>query len=62
MANRSEIKAAILRATGNPTSGPIADWADAIADAVAEIDSPTSHRKIEKRVVAAAEVRDDSGK
>lgn len=62
MASRSDIKAAILRAAGNPTSGPIAEWADAIADAVAELDAPKTHRKIEKRVIAPAEIRDDSEK
>jgi cell fate (sporulation/competence/biofilm development) regulator YmcA (YheA/YmcA/DUF963 family) len=60
MANRAEIKSAILRAAGNPSSGPIAEWADALADAVAELDAPKAHRKIEKRVVAPAEIRDDS--
>ena len=60
MASRSEIKAAILRAAGNPSSGPIAEWADAIADAVAQLDAPKTHRKIEKRVVTPAEIRDDS--
>jgi len=62
MASRSDIKAAILRAAGNPTSGPIAEWADALADAVAELDAPKTHRKIEKRVIAPAEIRDDSEK
>ena len=60
MASRSEIKAAILRAAGNPSSGPIVEWADAIADAVAKLDSPKTHRKIEKRVLGPAEIRDDS--
>jgi hypothetical protein len=34
--NREEIKQAILKVAGNPDSGPIAELADAMADAICD--------------------------
>jgi hypothetical protein len=34
--NREEIKQAILKVAGNPESGPIAELADAMADAICD--------------------------
>lgn len=38
--NKAEIKAALLKATGNPESGAIADYADTMAAAIAELFNP----------------------
>ena len=40
MATREDIKKAILAIAGNPESGPIAQLADAMADAVVGLDAP----------------------
>lgn len=40
MANREEIKKAILEVAGNPESGPVAKLADAWADAIVGLDAP----------------------
>jgi hypothetical protein len=40
MATREDIKKAILAVAGNPESGPIANLADAMADAVVGLDAP----------------------
>jgi len=39
MANKADIKKAILAVAGNPESGPIATLADAMADAVVGLDA-----------------------
>ena len=69
MATKNEIKDAIMRVAGNPVSGPIAALADAMADAVVELDSAetpkkakpvkgtTEQREKETRVFEAAEQR-----
>lgn len=69
MATKNEIRDAILRVAGNPVSGPIAALADAMADAVVELDSATTPTKVkpakgtaeqrekETRVLGAAEQR-----
>lgn len=69
MATKAEIRDAILRVAGNPVSGPIAALADAMADAVFEIDSAekpkvaqpakgtVQQREKETRVVEVAERR-----
>jgi hypothetical protein len=62
MATREEIKKAILRVAGNPSSGVIHALADDFAQAIAELDAP---RKValkdegtrETRVVGATEIR-----
>jgi hypothetical protein len=43
--NKAEIKAALLKATGNPESGAIADYADAMATAIAELFNPSTEVK-----------------
>jgi hypothetical protein len=43
--NKAEIKAAMLKATGNPESGAIADYADVMADAVAKLLNPEQEIK-----------------
>lgn len=53
MANKDEIKKAILAVAGDPVSGDIADLVDAFAEAIVNLDNP----KTEKRVVAPEEVR-----
>jgi hypothetical protein len=53
MATRDEIKAAILKVAGDPSTGVIAELADAMADAVAELDLPAK----EVRVIKPKETR-----
>jgi len=70
MATKADIKAAILRVAGNPSVGSIASLADAMADAVVELDAPaetpktvtatkgsSQQRDKETRVIEAAEQR-----
>lgn len=66
MANREQIKKAILDVAGNPESGPVRDLADAWADAIVAIDSPAPAPKTaredeapikETRVINIAEKR-----
>ncbi len=59
MATKEQIKAAVLKAAGNPTTGLIADLADAIADAVYTLDNPTKAGvpSAEKRIVEPQETR-----
>lgn len=60
MATQAQIKAAILKAAGNPESGAIRDLADAMAKAVAEIDAPEVKEfkpVAETRVLKASEKR-----
>ena len=40
MADKEAIKKAILEATGNPSVGPIAEMADAMAEAVVNLGNP----------------------
>jgi hypothetical protein len=58
MATKEQIKKAILDVAGNPDSGVIADFADAWADAIVEIDTPRAAQPVkETRVVSALETR-----
>jgi len=58
MANKEEIKKAILRAAGNPSVGVIADIADDLAKAVWELDNTNSYSPAkEARVVDSKETR-----
>jgi hypothetical protein len=62
MASREDIKAAILRVAGNPSSGVIHALADDFAEAIVELDAPAKvalkdEGKRETRVVGAAETR-----
>jgi hypothetical protein len=57
MANKDEIKAAILKAAGNPSIGVIAEMADQFADAVAALDEKNSTPAKEVRVVESKEIR-----
>jgi hypothetical protein len=59
MANKDAIKAAILSVAGNPVSGAIADLADAMAQAVVDLDTATSSERSEKetRVTKPVEIR-----
>lgn len=69
MATKAEIKDAILRSAGYPVSGPIAAMADAMAEAVIELDSADTPKKVkpakgtveqrekETRILGAAEQR-----
>jgi hypothetical protein len=45
--DKAKIKDAILKTAGYPESGLIADLADAMADAVANIDKPVETKKFE---------------
>ena len=49
MADRDAIKKAILDTAGNPSVGVIAEWADRFADAVAELDAPSTKRAFDSR-------------
>jgi hypothetical protein len=53
MATKEQIIDAILTTAGNPTAGPIKEWAEAFADAIVSLDTPVT----EKRVVKAEETR-----
>ncbi len=58
MATKDEIKAAILRAAGNPTVGLIKDLADDFAQAVWELDNKNSNNPAKDvRVVDIKETR-----
>lgn len=58
MATKEQIKKAILDVAGNPESGVVAEFAEAWADAIVEIDSPRAAAPAKEiRVVNAAETR-----
>lgn len=57
MATKDQIKKAILKVAGNPTSGPIAGLADEMAEAIAKLDEPDSARGSQKRVTGPTETR-----
>jgi hypothetical protein len=58
MATKDEIKAAILKAAGNPSVGVVADIADDLANAVWELDNKNSYNPAnEARVVDSKETR-----
>ena len=69
MANKEQIKKAILDLAGNPSSGSIASLADAWADAIVDLDktprfetedpdgAPTPALKKESRVIKPTEIR-----
>lgn len=57
MATKQEIKAAILKAAGNPDSGIIADMADEFAEAVLGLEEKSSTPAKEVRVVEPKEIR-----
>lgn len=58
MATVQDVKKAILKVAGNPDSGPIAQLAQAMAEAVVALDEERPTR--EKRVVSATEKRNVS--
>jgi hypothetical protein len=58
MATQDEIKNAILKTAGNPSSGIIADIADQLAKAIWELDNKNSYNPAkEARVVDSKETR-----
>jgi hypothetical protein len=58
MATKDEIKAAILGAAGNPSSGTIYDFAEAMATAVSELDKKSAGKPAnEIRIVETKETR-----
>jgi hypothetical protein len=58
MPNKAEIKAAILKAAGNPTVGVIADLADSMAEEILAIDNPpVKVQEKESRVTKPEETR-----
>jgi hypothetical protein len=58
MATKDEIKAALLKAAGNPSAGIIRDLADDFAQAVWELDNTNANNPAkEVRVVDAKETR-----
>lgn len=56
MATTAEIKAALLKAAGNPEAGPIHDLADEMAREISALISPPSADK-ETRVSKPSELR-----
>jgi len=60
---RGDILGAIHKATGNPSSGAVADWTPVIAEAIDELinGKPAAPAK-ENRVVKAAETPEDADK
>ena len=58
MATKEEIKAALLKVAGNPSTGAIADLADEMAQAVALLDGKkASATQTDVRVVESKETR-----
>jgi hypothetical protein len=58
MATKDDIKAAILKAAGNPSTGVVAELADDLAKAVWELDNANSFNPVkEARVVESKETR-----
>ena len=58
MATKDDIKAAILKAAGNPSTGVVAELADDLAKAVWELDNANSFNPVkEARVVKSKETR-----
>lgn len=57
MATKDEIKAAILKAAGNPESGVVFKNVDAWAEAVVALDAPTKPAKAEEKSAPAKETR-----
>lgn len=57
MATKEEIKRALLEAVGNPSSGVIYDFADAMADAVSALDKKADAPAKEIRIVETKETR-----
>lgn len=59
MATKDQIKEAILKVAGNPTSGVVADLAEAWAKAIYELDNPSKAGvpSAEKRIVEPQETR-----
>lgn len=59
MASKEQIKEAILKVAGNPTTGVIADLADAWAKAIYDLDNPSKAGvpSADKRVVEPQETR-----
>ena len=62
MATKDEIKKAILKIAGNPSTGIVKDLADAWAEAIVNLDNPKSKAVVpsasaEKRVVEPQETR-----
>jgi hypothetical protein len=58
MATKDEIKAALLKAAGNPSTGIIRDLADDFAQAVWELDNTNANNPAkEVRVIDAKETR-----
>jgi|AACY02.12.fsa_nt_gi hypothetical protein len=53
MATAKEIEQVILKAAGNPSSGPIADLAPVWAQEIAELDKP----KVKRAIVEPEETR-----
>lgn len=57
MANKEQIKKAILEVAGNPSSGVVIDLADAWAEAITRLDSSIDPEKKEIRVTKPEELR-----
>ena len=57
MANKDQIKAAILKVAGNPTSGNIRDLAEDMAQAIVDLDNPPAQKNKEQRVTHSTETR-----
>jgi hypothetical protein len=58
--NKEQIKSAILKVAGNPESGAIADMAEAMAEAIINIDKPEIKKfepVKETRIVSVQETR-----
>jgi hypothetical protein len=58
--NKEQIKSAILKVAGNPESGVIADMAEAMAEAIINIDKPEIKKfepVKETRIVSVQETR-----
>jgi hypothetical protein len=57
MADKEAIKKAILDATGNPSVGAIAEMADIMAEAVAQLGNPNQPVRYSETLVSEKETR-----
>lgn len=55
MATKEDIKKAILAVAGNPESGPIAQLADAMAQAVVGLDAPEADARKDAGIAPSVE-------
>jgi hypothetical protein len=62
MMNKEQVKSALLKSAGNPSSGIIVEYADKMAEAIMLLSEPNEVKKFEPvketRIIPPAESRD----